>query len=120
MSGKIRTSIFREIDTKKKNFGLQLKKYKHLTSAYIANAKTLKLAIASISPEEFEESTNWKLKQLDGDHCSNIELMKLEIESRLIHLNNAQSIELWELAKAEGIIPAIKKLYHKRNIKIIL
>lgn len=120
MIRKIRTSIFREIDTKKKNFGLQQKRYKCLSLAYVSNAKMLKLAVAFMSPEQFEQSTNRKLKQTDSDPCSMVELMKQDIENRLIHLNNDQSIELWEMAKAEGVIPAIKKLYHKRNIKIIL
>ncbi len=81
-------------------------------SLSLGNRKFIKFALASISPEQFEESINRKLKQTDNDPCSMIELVKQNIESRLIHLNNDQIIELWEMAKTEGVISAIKKLYH--------
>lgn len=111
MSTDIRASIHRDCRSVKKTFGLERKKFESLSSAYIANRKFIRFALASVSPEEFQEIINRKLIQTPGDPISMTDLMYHAIENKLIHLDNDSSITLWKLALSHGIVPAIKKLY---------
>lgn len=111
MSTNLRTSLYRNLGTRKKNFGLQLKKYESLTTAYVSNRKMLKFAMESLSPNQFEEIIKRKLVQIGDDTCTRTELMKEDIQHKLIRLDNTQSLHLWMLAKEKGIVEAIRQLY---------
>lgn len=82
-----------------------------VVSAYVAEKKFIKFAVATISPDEFEKIIKRTLYQTKGFVVSKQELMAESLQDKFAHMDNETTIDAWNIALKEGISPTIKHIY---------